>query len=859
MKKIPKFVIPVTISAIIFLLAGLLTGTNPYFGGTLNSGDILDQYLSFFQYLHHILLGNLSDFSYSFANGLGGSMAGNWGYYLLSPLNFVVLLFPAAKVNLAIYTIILLKIMIASGSFYFFAKSIKKVPESWAMGLGVAYSLSAYVLSYFGNLMWLDAIAFLPFIVYGLLKIIKGNFSILYVIFLAITIVANYYTAYMVCVFLGAFFIYQAFLEFTNWKAFWKSARLFIISSFTAGLISCIASVPTFFNLLENKLNYHLLVTPIQTKLLLSVLPANFLFAGNRLLIPLVYIGTLATLFLIAFFFNSSIALKQRIASAVFLLFLFSGLFSTKIYLLWHGGQPPQFYPFRYAFIIVFTIAYLATISATTIQISKKRDSYIYNACFAVLILIYLLVSRKLLVIETNTVIATIVVFILAVILFNLYLHKLIKPKWLALFIILDIFANTYYSYSKISKNVTPYNPYTEQTAALLSKLPSSAKNQRLDKSFLINNDRSDSYLLNYHGVSVFTSNNSIQISALGGLLGLPSRGYYTFYSTGTQLTDAFYGLKTFIKTNRPSDFKGFYNYGLRNDLIGSKIWYQDKENTAYQTQGFPLAFAGYRVNNLNLKENEPLSNQAKILNALTKNHYTYFSKAISAQETSDNMTLSHEKKQLILKQIKPQKSVVTFSYKAKPNTSGYILMDPSLMSWADYNDKLSAVDKITLNGQAFRTTPVSLQPIGVHVPANGKVVLKLYFRENITQKSIIDPKLYLLNQKALAQVIKIAKARRMRINIWRGNLVSGNVKIKDGQALITTFPYTKGWSATANGKPVKIKKVLNSFIALDLPAGNYKIVLRNEMPGFKLGIAISLIGIILLAIEVYFFKKRKS
>ena len=106
MKKIPKFVIPVLISALLFLLAGLFTGTNPYFGGTLNSGDILDQYLSFFGYLRHILLGNLSDFSYSFSNGLGGSMAGNWGYYLLSPLNFIVLLFPATKVNLAIYTII---------------------------------------------------------------------------------------------------------------------------------------------------------------------------------------------------------------------------------------------------------------------------------------------------------------------------------------------------------------------------------------------------------------------------------------------------------------------------------------------------------------------------------------------------------------------------------------------------------------------------------------------------------------------------------------------------------------------------------------------------------------------------------
>ncbi len=52
-----------------------------------------------------------------FSNGLGGDMAGNIAYYVLSPLNFIVFLFPANKINIAVYVIILLKLGLMSGTF----------------------------------------------------------------------------------------------------------------------------------------------------------------------------------------------------------------------------------------------------------------------------------------------------------------------------------------------------------------------------------------------------------------------------------------------------------------------------------------------------------------------------------------------------------------------------------------------------------------------------------------------------------------------------------------------------------------------------------------------------------------------
>ena len=77
--------------------------------------------------------------------------------------------------------------------------------------------------------------------------------------------------------------------------------------------------------------------------------------------------------------------------------------------------------------------------------------------------------------------------------------------------------------------------------------------------------------------------------------MGLQGLGYFYFYLTGTQLTDALFGIKTNIQTNRPNDtIPKFRNYGLREDLSQNPIWYKDSHNIAYKSETFPLAFAGY-------------------------------------------------------------------------------------------------------------------------------------------------------------------------------------------------------------------------------------------------------------------------
>ncbi|EQM95980.1 hypothetical protein HMPREF0525_01529, partial [Lactobacillus jensenii 27-2-CHN] len=142
------------LAGLIFFIASWIGSINFLMGGTIHSGDLIDQYISFFAYFQHTLLHDFSSISFSFSNGLGGNTAGNWGYYLLSPFNFIALLFPTKFLPQALYIIILLKVMVASASFCWMSKKLHHLADPWAISLAVAYALSSYVITYIGNLMW---------------------------------------------------------------------------------------------------------------------------------------------------------------------------------------------------------------------------------------------------------------------------------------------------------------------------------------------------------------------------------------------------------------------------------------------------------------------------------------------------------------------------------------------------------------------------------------------------------------------------------------------------------------------------------------------------------------------------------
>ena len=73
-----------------------LGGFVPFGANTPAVTDAKLQYLDLFAYCRDVLTGQ-NTAAYTFSNTLGGSAAAIWAYYLASPFNLLVLLFPKER------------------------------------------------------------------------------------------------------------------------------------------------------------------------------------------------------------------------------------------------------------------------------------------------------------------------------------------------------------------------------------------------------------------------------------------------------------------------------------------------------------------------------------------------------------------------------------------------------------------------------------------------------------------------------------------------------------------------------------------------------------------------------------------
>ena len=99
-----------------------LGGFVPFGANTPAVTDAKLQYLDLFAYCRDVLTGQ-NTAAYTFSNTLGGSAAAIWAYYLASPFNLLVLLFPKEQMNLFLEVLITAKLSAASASFAIYAGS----------------------------------------------------------------------------------------------------------------------------------------------------------------------------------------------------------------------------------------------------------------------------------------------------------------------------------------------------------------------------------------------------------------------------------------------------------------------------------------------------------------------------------------------------------------------------------------------------------------------------------------------------------------------------------------------------------------------------------------------------------------
>lgn len=176
-----------------------LVGEYPFGDVHMLAGDydLAYQYANLLTWFQNVLLGD-ANLMYSQGKSLGGNMFVTYSYYVASPLNLLLGLFPRGDIEDFYFFVRLLRTALCGLTMAFFlSKRFESLARPASFALALSYALCQYNLIQAANIMWLDAPILIPLVALGVWHFVKKGRLWLCVLALAFSIVSCWYTGYM--------------------------------------------------------------------------------------------------------------------------------------------------------------------------------------------------------------------------------------------------------------------------------------------------------------------------------------------------------------------------------------------------------------------------------------------------------------------------------------------------------------------------------------------------------------------------------------------------------------------------------------------------------------------------------------
>lgn len=360
------------ISALGFFIPGLVMlwiyaslGYAPWGDKTVLMVDMSSQYVDFFCALKS------GDLFFSWAKVLGSGYIGVFSYYVSSPLSFLTLLVPNEYMPVGLMFLTVLKIALAGLSFAVFAQ--RRFPDSGITALvcAVCYALMSYNAAYSMCIMWLDGVIWLPLILLAIERILAGRGVGPYIAALTVCFLSTWYISYMIGIFCAMYLC----MRLVSLKPV-KEEMGHILARFLGGAACALGLtawmwLPTLLTMLQGKLNgtnfsvaYNSLLLCNPVLLVGQFLPGQYRGVENNAL-PYVFCGTaVMVLALIHFSFWDPYG-REKLAERAVLALLALSMILSPLDKVWHLFQRPNWFPYRYSFLLSFFLLYLAVQAMT--------------------------------------------------------------------------------------------------------------------------------------------------------------------------------------------------------------------------------------------------------------------------------------------------------------------------------------------------------------------------------------------------------------------------------------------------------------------------------------------------------------
>ena len=543
----------------------------------------------------------------------GGSLLWTWksgggtdyialmAYYLASPLNFLCVLVPAEYLREFLTVITCAKIGFAGLFFAQFLRITFKKRDISVAVFSTMYALCSFIMGYYWNVIWLDTIALMPLVVAGTVALLKDGKFRLYVISLALSVLANYYIGLFVCIFVLLVSIAYCIIEYKSIKTLFVNFFKMAGFSVLALGITAILTVPTAIALQSTHssdntfpTNYAINIGDTAdfkgTMQALSEVISNsvaFVEPTAKEGLPNIYCGIIALVFGIMFLTCGKIKIRERIVGGALLLFFMLSFIIRQLDFIWHGFHFPNMLPYRFSFLFSFVLIVMAYRLFMNLEHIRALNVIITIVLFAGVII---LASEYH---ENKVVIATVFIAVLVLAWVLLFVTRTVPKEAVALALFIICLAEgactAYIGVRTVGTTTTTSYPLgTDNTLAVVDYIDKTESGNEdlfhteVTKYHTLN----DNALIGINGVSMFSSVANADITAYMekfGLCGWVASNRYS-YQENSPFTNVMLNIKYLISP-----------YGKYLDQTHNTLKYQSGnvkllENNYYIPQGFMVS-----------------------------------------------------------------------------------------------------------------------------------------------------------------------------------------------------------------------------------------------------------------------------
>lgn len=786
------FFIPFLFLVILFFLKGFFEKN------TVMYTDAFVQYYPLFNYLKGIINGT-SSFFYSFYKNFGGTMFGTFFYYLSSPLNIFVKFISRDFIMVFFLWLIIFKISFCSLSMYLYMTYKHKKCDLLILSFSICYGLMGYNINYFVNFMWLDVVALAPIVLIGLDKLINKESPLLYIVSLFISIFSNYYISYMLCIFCVLYFLYEVFLKYNDKKEIFQLSKKFIIISLFTGLMCSFFLVPCFFESrnyfrslgLNNIFVFDYNIFDIFSKSFIgSISLEDLLNNGSMNLYCGVIVFPLVYLFLV----NKKIPQKRRRLTLLLIIFMILPCFIFPLNYVWHLFSRPNFYSYRYSFLLCFFLINIAYESYENMDFNKLHV-LIYLAIYCIISFYFVLIvcfGNYYDFLSYKCIWLTLIFLFI-----YLFLLKMEDKRFSKLLVCFCLLIENIFNIGIVFKNPVFFEKqemYNNYYLDVIKKYGT----ERLEFTNYIS--LNDSILFRYNGINNFLSTNNSRVMRFISQMSFKSKFFnqnlYS-YQKGQYIFDSIIGLKYVVSTYKIDDYTLIDKYKI------------DDDNEYYVYENPNSIGIGYIINDeCNNIEFKDFRYDEKIFNCISGVNHSFY------------------KENSIKKNNNEYSSIIS-----KP--SDFYLYYPSL-----FRNEINLEDTVLYSSKDY-----------AFIQNNEK---NYNFKFNIDDEVDMDNlKVYIFDFDKFKSIVKNMKKEVLNYNIDNNRFV-GSIDT-DGGLLMITIPYEKGLIVKVDGQRVDYKEVIDTFIGINLDSGHHEITIDYSQPFLSQGVFISTLSFMLI---IFYVKK---